>query len=90
MKDRRCLTKKSGVVQVQASTSAEEHQVDSSFFSKHSLGLIYTYRQCHHFSYRLKMGKRSSMVLFKHNVEKIKGAPDESGDFDGTCEEGFN
>ena len=30
------------------------------------------------------------MVLLKHNVKKIKGAADENGDFDGTCERAFS
>ena len=38
------------------------------------------YCQSHHLLYRLKMGSRSSMVLFTHNVKKIKGTAHKNGE----------
>ena len=48
--------------------------------------LVYTHRQSRRFLYRLKMGP---MMLFTHNVKMIKGAAQENGDLDGTCEGTF-
>ena len=53
------------------------------------LGFVYTYPQCYHFSYHLKWVQYSPMMLFTHNVNKIKSVARKNGEIDGTCKQDF-